>query len=532
MGITPEKYQDYVAGKISLEEASKPLAPKPYAPPATSSPTTMNMPPTPQQASQGVSSVSSPVYAPAPQFTPDQQAHQAWINNAASGQGGLENYTKTQNARFADAYKSGDQDLIGRLQADSQRVGYKLNVPAPMPVMAASVQSTPTVYAPPAAAPYGQLSPDQIKAQAQAQIQKQVQDRLRIANQTKAGYQTSYDRMNKTIGEDRTLQDAAFQRNSNPFSGRTSYDKGITNLQRERTDRENQQDLQTRLGSVDTQLGDFLNQTPEQQQQIVNDLTRQEREYGLQVGTLTGNLQGYGRTLAGNAQDFNQNMANQQFDWQKQMDMAGLTGQFNGDSTLAGKQANLNAALQVGNQLGQVIQPKSDWSQLYNQTDAPLNYQAARDAIGDEQYKQKFDEDVRRYGLEYAMKQADQANQFANRSSDNARAAASEARAAGNQQLGNLFDIWDRTGVAPAGIPGVAEGTPINKGGSSQNGNFKLDDYKGYIDKNFYTETVDPNTYKPVKSFDSAGARKYIISLGLPDEQTDQVLKLYGLPTN
>lgn len=50
---------------------------------------------------------------------------------------------------------------------------------------------------------------------------------------------------------------------------------------------------------------------------------------------------------------------------------------------------------------------------------------------------------------------------IANSNASNARAAAADARAAGNQQLSNLYSIWDRTGRAPAGIPGVTEGTPL-----------------------------------------------------------------------
>ncbi|MEF3306691.1 hypothetical protein [Paenibacillus sp. GYB003] len=49
-------------------------------------------------------------------------------------------------------------------------------------------------------------------------------------------------------------------------------------------------------------------------------------------------------------------------------------------------------------------------------------YREARDSIEDERYKQKFDEDVRRFGLEYALQEAAQANQFANAAADNARA--------------------------------------------------------------------------------------------------------------
>jgi len=90
-----------------------------------------------------------------------------------------------------------------------------------------------------------------------------------------------------------------------------------------------------------------------------------------------------------------------------------------------------------------------------------MEYQQARDAIVDEKDKRNFDEDVRRYGLDYALKERQTNANIANMGADNARANAAQAMAAGNQQLANLYQIWDRTGRAPAGIPGVAEGTPL-----------------------------------------------------------------------
>jgi hypothetical protein len=105
------------------------------------------------------------------------------------------------------------------------------------------------------------------------------------------------------------------------------------------------------------------------------------------------------------------------------------------------RQNNLDAAFRVGQQIGRVIQPKEDYSLLFNQDDAPLNlqgqqvqYQQYRDQIADEQYKQKFDEDVRRFGLEQALREAAQANQFANAAADNARA---------NAQLGLQRERFD-----------------------------------------------------------------------------------------
>lgn len=88
------------------------------------------------------------------------------------------------------------------------------------------------------------------------------------------------------------------------------------------------------------------------------------------------------------------------------------------------------------------------------------DYQRWRDSIKDEQYKQQFDEDTRRYGLDYALRRAAQANQISNTLADNQRIAE-------NQRIANLYDIWDRTGSAPEGIPGVEAGTPLMEKTSS-----------------------------------------------------------------
>lgn len=86
-------------------------------------------------------------------------------------------------------------------------------------------------------------------------------------------------------------------------------------------------------------------------------------------------------------------------------------------------------------------------------------YQKARDAIMDERDKRDFDEDVRRFGINEAM-QRQQMRQSA------ANAAASNALARDNASFNRLMAIWEATGKAPAGIPGVAEGTPIGGKGA------------------------------------------------------------------
>lgn len=304
-------------------------------------------PPTPQQASQGTIGSNSTVYAPsaasqnqtsaytppttgmshqnntvyAPQYTQDQLAHQSWINNESSGQGGLANYTNTQQSRYNDAFKSGDADLLGRLQADSQRVGYTLNAPT-MPK---------TVYAP--AAPssndgnraYNVGTDADRDAEARRRVEQAIAEKRRIADQQKTGLQTTYDRLRQDVGETRALENSQNQRNLNPFSGRSDYAQGMIARERARTDREQQADLATRSANVDELLAGYENASEEERKRIVDELVRQDRSFGLEQGSLTGNYNG-SRTLAGAAQDYNQARQTKIDNWNAYMDSVGLTG--------------------------------------------------------------------------------------------------------------------------------------------------------------------------------------------------------------
>jgi hypothetical protein len=96
-------------------------------------------------------------------------------------------------------------------------------------------------------------------------------------------------------------------------------------------------------------------------------------------------------------------------------------------------------------------------------------------AMQEEQWQKSFDEDVRQFGLNYALQKDAERRAAANAAADNRRADAAASRAATNDKLSALYKQWDATGVAPAGIPGVAAGTPM--GGGSVGG-LSSDDLK------------------------------------------------------
>lgn len=121
-------------------------------------------------------------------------------------------------------------------------------------------------------------------------------------------------------------------------------------------------------------------------------------------------------------------------------------------------------------------------------------------------------------GMPTMQKIVQEAN-LKNITADNARAAAAEARAAGNQQLANLFDIWDRTQKAPAGIPGVAEGTPI---AGKQQAPETAETYVKYFDG---AAKYDDNG----KLTNPDTVESTILMSNLPEEEMRKLYARYGL---
>lgn len=93
--------------------------------------------------------------------------------------------------------------------------------------------------------------------------------------------------------------------------------------------------------------------------------------------------------------------------------------------------------------------------------------QIARDAIADEQAKLEFDEDVRRWGIEEATDRAYKKGQL-DISRYNAQTSRQSAdTSAGNAQVRQLMDVWEKTGSAPEGLQGlgIEPGTPLPQEG-------------------------------------------------------------------
>lgn len=259
-----------------------------------------------------------------PQSTPaagSQASHQAWINNAASGQGGMDAYTARQNERYGQAVQSNDTDLINKLIADSQRVGYGLsydavkNTPAPAQPMGSIPQDYVT----------GVRTSDQLTGVANAQIDQERAALQNYFNTMSQQLKNNSGYANQLVQDNRVLEDFFANQRNNPFSGGSDYRQAMTARGRSIDDSARAANIETQLNSYAQELANYDKLTPQRRQQLHNELLQMERQFGLNVGQLTGNYGGQ-RTLAGAQQD-----------WGQQMDLTDRLGYLpNGGSVSAG----------------------------------------------------------------------------------------------------------------------------------------------------------------------------------------------------
>lgn len=129
------------------------------------------------------------------------------------------------------------------------------------------------------------------------------------------------------------------------------------------------------------------------------------------------------------------------------------------------------------------------------------------------------------YNGQPTMQKIMQDANISNMTSDNTRAAAAEARAAGNNQLAKRMEIWDRTGKAPAGIPGVPEGTPL---GGKKSTALTAENYSKFLDGVAKYET-DPDT-KAKKLTNAQAVEDAILLSGADDYEQYKMYNRMGIP--
>lgn len=192
--------------------------------------------------------------------------------------------------------------------------------------------------------------------------------------------------------------------------------------------------------------------------------------------------------------------------------------QFNNDRTLEQeaarkRQEHLDLANALSQQYGVNVDPKDDPYYAYKQVEGLTPIATT-----------KYNDGLKQQGIENTRADKQLNATLSNMSSDNARATASEARQAGNQQLANLYDIWDRTGVAPAGIPGVQEGKLLQaKPSTTSQTPETIDDYaKKYLDG-----LVKYDNFGKLVNGDAIESQ--ILLSGKPENEMQKLYARYGL---
>ncbi|MFF3923095.1 hypothetical protein [Paenibacillus lactis] len=190
-----------------------------------------------------------------------------------------------------------------------------------------------------------------------------------------------------------------------------------------------------------TEAGLTGNYMPPGAQDAINnilDLKRQAEQKGLTAAeraNLSARADGYRAQLASMGIDpsfYGANVNSRQAS-QANPALRTLQGQ---QMDMSRQAANWGAAQSVWDATGRLVRPQSDWSGLLRQVQngsAPLTiaaqqqsfannmaleqfaYQKARDAIADQQWKSVFDQNVREFGLNYALQQLAQQNDQAYR---------------------------------------------------------------------------------------------------------------------
>jgi hypothetical protein len=144
---------------------------------------------------------------------------------------------------------------------------------------------------------------------------------------------------------------------------------------------------------------------------------------------------------------------------------------------MQGKQANLNAALQVGDRAQRLISPTEDWGLLFQQPNAPLTPQGQSTQLQQAQVMATLTGRMpdgtattaeQQRQLENLWNVAQQTGTIPDQLADlykiqrgaSTLAARTHALTAGNQRMNQLMDIWRNSGKAPAGLEelGVQQG--------------------------------------------------------------------------
>lgn len=250
----------------------------------------------------------------------------------------------------------------------------------------------------------------------------------------------------------------------------------------------------------------------------------------LQIAQLMGSLNG-APTLA--AQQFGEQQ--QQDNIGNAMNLSQLTGQlyqpkssgealFNQTplgSTLAGRQANLNAALQVGAQRGQVLDPKQDWGLLFSEQGTP-NYQAQQDAIQNQFKEQQSQQQAQQFaaslGLDYAKMSQQQQGMLLDAAYKSGILGLDQAKFNYETDPNNTDNQYKAALTAKVNQELASLNLPKSQ---------KAEDFIPQLNQSTFM-TKDPVTGR-AEVYDDRGMSQMILSLNLPDAETNKLFSYYNI---
>jgi hypothetical protein len=188
----------------------------------------------------------------------------------------------------------------------------------------------------------------------------------------------------------------------------------------------------------------------------------------------------------------------------RQLQIAQLMGMLNGQKTLGGRAQDFSEMDSNRRYDRGIYESDRNYDRGVVESDRNYEYNKTRDAIKDAQYQQTFDENVRQFGLDYAIKKAQSDNQI---SVNNAQLRVTQDKLA-----------WDKDSNNPSNV------SVANKN--------KNDVYENVFNqlKSLYTQK-DPATGE-ISIKNTQALRDAIITSNLDDQATDKLLMAFGLPIN
>jgi hypothetical protein len=262
----------------------------------------------------------------------------------------------------------------------------------------------------------------------------------------------------------------------------------------------------TNLAALQKAIADLNAEQPLKEQSVRQDLQSQQAQalmdaqkygldYALKMADLTGNVEvSPGVSMP--------TLQAQQYQSNKALQEAGLTGLYNGQQTLAAQQQALAAKQQ-------------DLDNLYRSQ--VFDYNVSRDTVADTQWQKTMNLNLRQQSFSEAQASIQNALSQQRISQEDASQALQWAKFNAESDPNSLDNQIKKSQL------------DLNTYSKS---NAVLNDTTQRLDSMYLTKDSITGDMKRNANFSDAQLRSAIIALNLPDDQTDALLSRYGLPIN